>query len=317
MTHRERACIALKGGQPDYVPHFELVFHQTERDFEGRTFYGTLFEPKDLELTRLEKLRYNAQLYVDIAHRFEHSIILLGPLAWPLTEHHSDVVDLIKMVRDISGDQFCVMGHGDPTFKIPSDPIALAELAHDNPAELKRQAQAKVDNMLRIYAGYMGAGADGVIMCSDYAFNNGAFFSPSQFADFVTPYLAQAVQAIRDLGGLAVKHTDGNLMAVMDQIVQAAPHALHSIDPMAGMDIRQIKEDYGDKIALCGNVHCAAMQTGTVDQIRESAEYCLRYAKAGGGYIFSTSNCVFRGMPLESYDLIHKIWQENRQYSPQ
>ena len=112
-----------------------------------------------------------------------------------------------------------------------------------------------------------------------------------------------------------IKHTDGNLMAVMDQIVQAAPHALHSIDPMAGMDIRQIKEDYGDKIALCGNVHCAAMQTGTPEQIHESAEYCLRYAKPGGGYIFSTSNCVFRGMPLESYDLIHKIWQENRQYS--
>ena len=108
---------------------------------------------------------------------------------------------------------------------------------------------------------------------------------------------------------------DGNLMPVLDMIVDAQPHALHSIDPMAGMDIKKIKEDYGDRVALCGNVHCAHMQTGTPEQIRESTEYCLKWAKPGGGYIFCTSNCVFRGMPMESYDLIHRIWMEQRAYA--
>jgi uroporphyrinogen decarboxylase len=61
-------------------------------------------------------------------------------------------------------------------------------------------------------------------------------------------------------------------------------------------------------------VHCAHLQTGTPAQIRESAEYCLTHGKPGGGYLFSTSNCVFRGMPLESYDLIHSIWLERREY---
>ena len=314
MNHRERARIALTGGQPDYVPHFELGFEETERDFEGRTFYGSSCEPQDAERSRLEKLQYNAQLHVDIARRFEQSIILLGPFDWPLYDHYQDVVDLIKVVREISGDELCVMGHGDPTFSIPGDPTWMVELAHDNPDELKRQAQWGLDSMLEIYTEYMDAGADGAIMCSDYAFNSGTFFSPEQFGDFVTPYLVQAVQGIKDRGGLAIKHTDGNLMEVMDQLMQAAPHALHSIDPMAGMDIRQIKHDYGDKIALCGNVHCAHLQTGTPEQIRESAEYCMEHAKPGGGYLFSTSNCVFRGMPLESYDLIHGVWREMRSY---
>jgi uroporphyrinogen decarboxylase len=83
---------------------------------------------------------------------------------------------------------------------------------------------------------------------------------------------------------------------------------------MAGMDIRTIKERYGRRICLCGNVHCAWMQTGTPEQVRASAEYCLTHAKPDGGYVFSTSNCVFRGMPLGSYDLIHRVWKELREY---
>ena len=79
------------------------------------------------------------------------------------------------------------------------------------------------------------------------------------FGEFVTPYLARLIRAIRDYGGYAIKHTDGNIMPILDQLVSTQPHALHSLDPMAGVDIREVKEKYGSQVALCGNVHCAAM----------------------------------------------------------
>ena len=116
------------------------------------------------------------------------------------------------------------------------------------------------------------------------------------------------------MGAYTIKHTDGNIMPIIDQLVDAGPHALHSLDPMAGVDIKEVKQKYGDRVALCGNVHCAHLQTGTEQQIRDSAEYCLKWGKPGGGYIFCTSNCVFRGMPLDNYKLIHRIWTENRDY---
>lgn len=305
--------MTLKKQQPDLVPHFELVFHETERDFQGRTFYGTRFEPSE-KMSDDEKYMYNARLYIDIANKFEHSIIMVSPLNWPVIEHSEDICQIIKRIRDIESGQFCIMATGDPTFKIPSDPVSFSEQVYDNPRELKAVARQQVDRMIPLYENVMEAGADGVIMCSDYAFNSGPFLSPDQFAEFITPYLTEAIKAIHELGGLTIKHTDGNLMPIIDQIVGAGPDALHSIDPMAEMDIKIIKEIYGDQIALCGNVHCAYLQTGTPKQIRNSAEYCLKHAKKGGGYIFSTSNCVFRGMPLESYDLIHNIWKENRSY---
>lgn len=318
MTHRERARIALTGGQPDFVPTFELVFHETERDFGGRTFYGGPDEPDRTGKTHREMLEHNAQLYIDIARRFEHSIIMVTsvPTRGGGRPAEDDLTDTVKLIRDKTGDEFFLVAHGDATYSIPSG-SGMVEFSYrmmDDPEGLKREAQERVDKAIPRAERLMEAGLDGFSLCADYAFNAGPFLPPDRFAELITPYLKQIITAEREMGAIVIKHTDGNIEPILDQLVEANPHALHSIDPMAGMDIKSVKERYGDRVALCGNVHCAYLQTGTPEQIRESAEYCLTYAKPGGGYVFSTSNCVFRGMPLESYDLIHRIWMERRAY---
>ena len=83
---------------------------------------------------------------------------------------------------------------------------------------------------------------------------------------------------------------------------------------MAGVDIAQIKAAYGDRICLIGNVNCALMQTGTDEEILESCRYAMEHGKPGGGYIFSTSNVIFEGMPRRSYDLMMDYYRANRDY---
>ena len=316
MTHRERAITALKGGIPDFVPTFELVFYETGRDFDGRVFYGTRFLPADgsSDLTLERICKKNAGLYIDVARRFEHSIIYVTPFGYPPWTDMKSVRLTVTEIREQTGDEFCIMTAGDPTLKIPQNPMAFVTTMYDEPEKLKAEAQSRLDAVIPVYDMTVEIGADGIVMTSDYAMNSGPFLSPDQFAEFVTPYLTGAIQEIHDRNLLAIKHTDGNLMPVMDQIAGANPDGLHSVDPMAGMDIKVIKEQFGSRMCLCGNVHTAWLQTGTPEQIRKSAEYCLEHGKPGGGYIFCTSNCVFRGMPLESYDLIHSIWMAHRDY---
>lgn len=326
LTHRERAIIALTGGIPDYVPTFELAFFETERDFEGRTFFGTPFEPPAIGLTYLDIVKYNARLYVDIARRYEHSIIFVNstlgkhepPGQDPLTTCTQGVLDMVKEIRYLSGDEFLVMCHNDPTFMIPfnnAEELCLSLLTE--PEKMHEKARQNVAESIKNCDKLLAAGADGFILCSDYCTNSGPFFGPALFSEFITPYLKECVAEFKRRGAYVIKHTDGNIMPIIEDLISAEPHALHSLDPMAGVDIKVVKERYGKKVALCGNVHCAYMQTGTPEQIRESAEYCLKWAKPGGGYIFCTSNCVFRGMPLTSYDLIHKLWLQHRYYDNQ
>lgn len=55
---------------------------------------------------------------------------------------------------------------------------------------------------------------------------------------------------------------------------------------------------------------CALLQTGTKEEIQESAEYSLEYGNPGGRYIFSSSNCVLEGIPPENYEFILEFWRE-------
>jgi uroporphyrinogen decarboxylase len=93
-------------------------------------------------------------------------------------------------------------------------------------------------------------------------------------------------------------------MKFMEQIIDMRPDYLHSIDPMAGMDIKIIKKMRYHKIVPMGNVQCNFLQDGSDEEIIESAKYCLDNAAEGGGYIFSTSNTVFKGLPLRNDEVM-------------
>ena len=52
-----------------------------------------------------------------------------------------------------------------------------------------------------------------------------------------------------------------------------------------------------------------------VEECIESARYCLKHGMPGGGYIFSTSNCIYTGMRLSRYELILEVWRKEGNYA--
>lgn len=309
MTPKERMITALNLGVPDRVPTFELEFQLTE-ELLGKKYL------QEEELTGLpedevqRKLKENAAFLIELYETLEHDAICLHYLS---TEH---IARTVEYIHELSGDRFMIMAHGDGTLAIP-DGDGLYELSYqlfDEPEKMHRKCRRMADDAIARNNYLLDHGIDGFILCSDYCFNQGPFMSPEMFSEFITPYLRDIISAIRARGGYAIKHTDGNIMPIIDQLASCHPHALHSLDPMAGVDIRQVKEQYGRQLALCGNVHCAAMQTGTEQDVIDSAEYCLTYGKPGGGYIYCTSNIPFKGLPLERYQLVLDVWKKYRDY---
>jgi uroporphyrinogen decarboxylase len=315
-TPRERFIAALERRPlTGRVPHFELVFYLTMEAFGRvhplhRDYQQWLqMEEKERELHR----RDMADLYIATAERYEHSAIFVHPN--PNT--FEECVRLLELIREKSGDRYFLMKHGDATYAIPNGQ-EFAQFCYrlrDEPEKVKAEAERMVEDALREAERYAKVGLlDGFALCSDYCFNTGPFLSPRQFSEFVTPYLAKLIRGYRDLGFYTIKHTDGNIMPIIDQLMQANPHALHSLDPQGGVDIAEVKRLYGDRVCLIGNVNCGLLDTGTDEQVIESACYALRHGMPGGGYIFSTSNCVYTGMPLARYELMLKVWREEGNY---
>jgi uroporphyrinogen decarboxylase len=302
---------ALELGQPECVPTFELVFQLTE-ELTGIPYMreGAL---KGLSATeKAFKIDQAAEAIAKTALQLKYGGIGTG--GWSMASPNT--ITLVKRVRELVGDQCMVAVHGDATFAIPNgnQMTDFVFRLKDHPEEVHAEAEARVDAVLERAKPLMDAGVDCFMLCADYCFNTGPFLSPKLFAEFVTPYLARNIQGLKDLGAYVIKHTDGNIMPILDQLVACEPHALHSLDPMAGVDIREVKRLVGDKVCLIGNVQCNLLQDGPDEALIDSAEYCLRYGAPGGGYVFSTSNCPFLGMPLRNYMLIWEVWKKWRCY---
>jgi uroporphyrinogen decarboxylase len=186
----------------------------------------------------------------------------------------------------------------------------------EHPDEMKREADRRVDRAIERGKRLLDGGIDGFALCADYCFNTGPFLSPPMFAKFVTPYLARLIAAYREMGAYVIKHTDGNIMPILDQLVSCNPHAIHSIDTQAqDMDLGVLKRLVGDKVCLIGGVQCGLLQTGAEEEIIENAKKALREGMPGGGYIYSTSNVAFKGLPLERYLLILEIRKQYGWYN--
>lgn len=316
LTPRERFINALERRPlSGRVPHFELVFYLTMEAF-GRVHplhrdysQWLQMEEKERQLHRHDM----ADLFIAIAERYEHSAIFVHPNPGNFEE----CARLIEIIRAKTGDRYFLMKHGDVTFGIPDGNTMMEFVVRmkEKPEELKAEADRRVDEALQKAARQKSLGGlDGFALCTDYCFNQGPFLRPADFGEFVAPYLARLIQGYRELGFYTIKHTDGNIMPILDQLVAARPHALHSLDPQGGVDIAEVKRRYRDQLCLIGNVKCSALDSGSEEDIRESARYALQHGMPGGGYIFSTSNCVYTGMPLSKYELMLDTWRQEGNY---
>ena len=313
MTHRERFIKTLLcepiGGR---VPHFELVFFLTMEAF-GRVHHSQRQFAQWDQMSLAEKklhMKDSADLYIQTAKRYDHSAIFVHPNPGD----PDNAIWLLETIREMSGDEYYLMMHGDPTWAIP-DGDQMLEFAVDmieDPDKINDVSKRRLEECLTFAEKLQGRGLlDGFTLCSDYCFNVNPFFTPEQFDDFIVPYLKDVITEYKKMGFYTIKHTDGNIMPILKQMADCGPHAFHSLDPQGGVTIPEVRKVVGDKIALIGNVNCGLLQTGTDVECDADVMRSLREGMADGkGYIFSSSNCAYTGLPLERYERMWKIWQE-------
>jgi uroporphyrinogen decarboxylase len=171
-----------------------------------------------------------------------------------------------------------------------------------NPEFIDKINEIVLNYNLRFITNCINIGVDIIWITGDFAYNAGPMVSPEHLQRFAINPLKRQVDCCIQHGVPCLKHTDGNILSIMDSLIETGISGIHPIDPGAGMDISEVKRIYGDRICLIGNIDCGDLLTRKTEQeVREAVKNCINNAGVGGGLICASSNSIHSGVLPNNY----------------
>ena len=341
MNGYKRIVAALQHEQPDRIPIMELSIHP--KVLEGLCPGCDLFdmvERMDLDgvcvglagigppRTGQRPAYYVSEWGVRFGRTTENYHPIEGPIKSeadldnfvPPDPNIDGLLDHVReAVRRFKGKRFIAYPtpHG-PDFMsaaiMRNLPQFLVDLI-ENPKLAHRILKMVSDYHCTLARRAIEAGADGVVLAGDWAFNSGPFMSPAHFKEFVLPYFKRCIDVCHEAGAYAIKHTDGNLWPIMDMIADSGIDALNPIQPDAGMDIGEVKQKYGDRLCLAGNINCGhTLSEAPVEEVQREVKEAIRKAGPGGGYIMMSSNSLHSSVKPGNYRAMVEATREYGRY---
>jgi uroporphyrinogen decarboxylase len=326
MTPKQRFVAAMNHKKPgDYISFMEVEFQIHEEYIGKNPVLG--YEFGKLSGKEREKaIHHNVEIMIETAEKAGHDVIRPFGGYWEISPGEpaliflpevDDQLDHIRLLKKMIGDKYYVMGTGAGTMGIP-DGNHIMEFVYnlfDRPDEVKEELEKNLLWGLDYQNKQLDAGVDGIINCGDIAFNNGPFISPAQCDEFLFPYFNRWVDNLKSQGVHSIWHTDGNIMPIMDRVLESGVNAIQCVDPLGGMDIVKLKEQVGDRLTLIGNINCANLQLASKEEIEEEVKKVVEGCKGNGGFVLSGCNSIFKGISAENYQVMvdarYKYGKEN------
>jgi uroporphyrinogen decarboxylase len=135
----------------------------------------------------------------------------------------------------------------------------------------------------------------------DIAYTSGLIIPPAQLRVLFFPWLKRIADVCHAAGRPLLFHSDGKVDEAIPDVIAAGVDALHPIEPKC-MDIASVKRQYGDRLALVGNLDLGYTLTrGTPEEVRRAVKDLIRSVGPGGGFLLSSANSITNYVPLANF----------------
>jgi len=269
-----------------YVDHWGRIM-QTSRKAKTTFFVGgTISSPEDLETYE------------------------------PPNPFHPDIIELIeRIMKKVKGEDIAIIAQCHSgwhmAFQVRGGIDKILIDFYRNPSFAKKLID-KIAESCQGFAKIMAeSGVDALFVTDDYADSKGPMMNPKLFRKYELPNLREIVNIGKKYGIPVLKHSDGNLYPILEDIVDSGISCLHPIEPGA-MDLKDVKEKYGSKICLAGNIDCKyVLPFGSEEDVRKDVRRCIDAAAKDGGFILMSSNSLHANVKVEN---IYTMVDEARKY---
>ena len=143
-------------------------------------------------------------------------------------------------------------------------------------------------------------GIDGILLADDMAFQRGLLFNQKVIREQMFPAAAGIIALGRQAGIPVFMHSDGNLSAIMADIVEAGFNGLHCLDKNAGMYPLELQRLFGKDLCFWGGLAVEDLEQAKDDQYRQQLVSEVRQLHANRGFILGTNSGLFAGINVQN-----------------
>jgi len=154
---------------------------------------------------------------------------------------------------------------------------------------------------------------DGMVIWGDVAYKKGLFFSPLYWRRYFKPGVKAIVDACHERGLPVIYHGCGNVRSIFEDFIEVGVDAYNPLEAKAGLDVVELRRQFGHRIAFCGNMDVIAWADANREELKQIVLTKLNAAK-GGGYIFQSDHSVPGNISGENYDYVVNLVREFGRY---
>lgn len=184
------------------------------------------------------------------------------------------------------------------------------------PDLMRRYLSQHLEKMLKFIGLAMDFGAELIYTGGDIAHNQGPMMSPKHYRKFLLPIMKKLSDATHKRGGFIFISSDGNLWPIIDDyLINSNMDGMMEIQESAGMDIKKLKDKFGDRICFNGSVDSQNILVhGSPEDVQRETRRVIDILSPGGGHILSSSNSIYAGISPENAFALYETGRKHGRY---
>lgn len=119
-------------------------------------------------------------------------------------------------------------------------------------------------------------GVHSITFSDDMGGARGMFFSLECYKDCFYEWHKRLFDLCHEYGAYVNMHSHGNINAILPLLVDAGVDILNPVGPTDNMDLRKIKEKYGNEITIMGGISKFIGEMSKKDTLRRSYELAAK-----------------------------------------
>jgi uroporphyrinogen decarboxylase len=156
---------------------------------------------------------------------------------------------------------------------------------------------------------------DGAWFFNDMGYRNSSLFSPAMYGSLIAPADRKRNDWFHEHGMQTILHSCGRVRDLIPALVDAGFDCLQPLEVKAGMDLRELKPLYGDRIAFFGGIDTMLMEDPDERRIEEEIRTKLAAAMPGGGYLYHSDHSIPKDVSFQRYMFVMDCVRKYGRYS--